>query len=113
MDEHTLRVLEFDKVLALLAAETAFSVGRELALQVRPATDLAEVTALQRRTAEMVLLDQMGIDVPFNAARDIRPTVHAAAIAQALEPGDLVAASLVLKTAMAARRLLRKRPGPS
>ena len=108
MDDHTLRVLEFPKVLALLAAETAFSVGRERALEVRPRTDMEGAIALQRRTAEMRLLDQMGIDIPFNGARDIRPTIHAAAIAQTLDPGDLSAAAQMLKTSMQARRVLER-----
>ncbi|MCL4230268.1 MAG: endonuclease MutS2 [Dehalococcoidia bacterium] len=108
MDDHTLRVLEFPRVLALLAAETAFSVGRELALEVRPATTFIGALSLQRRTAEMRLLDQMGIDIPFNAARDIRPTIHSAEIARALEPGDILAAAQMLKTAMQARRVLER-----
>lgn len=108
MDEHTLRVLEFPKVLALLAGEAVFSVGRELALEVRPATTLMGARSLQRRTAEMRLLDQMGIDIPFNAARDIRPTIHSAEIAQALEPGEILAAAQMLKTAMQARRVVER-----
>jgi DNA mismatch repair protein MutS2 len=108
MDEHTLRVLEFPKVLDRLAAETAFSVGRELALAVRPVTSLGEVIELQTRTAEMRLLDQMGIDIPFGGARDIRPIIHSAAIAQALEAGDLLAAAQVLKTAMRARQVVQR-----
>jgi len=108
MNDHTLRVLEFPKVLLMLAAETVFSVGRELALGIRPRGDLEGAIALQRRTAEMGLLDQMGIDVPFNGARDIRPTIQAAAIAQALDPGELSAAAQMLRTAMQARRLIER-----
>src|SRR5690242_1951080 len=91
VDDHTLRVLEFEKVLALLAGETAFSIGRELALAVRPASEYAAAFELQSQTAEMRLLDQMGIDVPFAGARDIRPLIHSAAIGQALDPSDLMA----------------------
>src|SRR5688572_32168360 len=99
MDEHTLRVLEFEKVLALLAGETAFSVGRELALAVGPAVTFEDAFELQSATAELLTLDQMGVDVPFAGSRDIRPTIHAAAIGQALEPGDLTEAANTLKTA--------------
>ena len=108
MDEHTIRVLEFEKVLQLLAAEAAFSVGRELALAVRPSTEYAAAFDLQSETAEMRLLDQMGIDMPFAGARDIRPLIHSAAIGQVLEPGDLAEAAQTLKTARRARLVLEK-----
>jgi len=108
MDDHTLRVLEFGKVLDLLAAETAFSYGRELALAVRPATSYEEVLRLQAQTADVALLDQMGIDIPFGGARDIRPLIHAAAIGQVLDPSDLVDAAATLRTAWRAKQLVER-----
>ncbi|MEX0781336.1 MAG: endonuclease MutS2 [Dehalococcoidia bacterium] len=108
MDEHTLRVLEFEKVLGLLAGETAFSVGRELALAVRPAVTFEDAFDLQSATAELLTLDQMGVDVPFAGSRDIRPTIHAAAIGQALEPGDLTEAANTLKTAWRAKSVIER-----
>jgi DNA mismatch repair protein MutS2 len=108
MDDHTLRVLEFEKVLALVAAEASFSLGRELALAVRPVTEFAEAFELQSQTAEMRLVDQMGIDIPFAGARDIRPLIHAAAIGQALDPGDLVDAAQTLRTAWRGHNVIEK-----
>ena len=108
MDSHTLRVLEFEKVLALLGAETAFSVGRELALQVRPTTAYAEAFELLSQTAELRLIDQMGIDIPFGGARDIRPLIRAAGIGQVLEAPDLVDAAQTLHTAWRARGIIEK-----
>ena len=108
MDDHTIRVLEFEKVLALLADEAAFSIGRELALAVRPETDYVLAFELQAQTAEMRALDQMGVDVPFAGAHDIRPAIHAAGIGQVLEPGDLVEAAQTLRTAWSAHRVIEK-----
>ncbi|MGE0598047.1 MAG: endonuclease MutS2 [Dehalococcoidia bacterium] len=108
MDDHTLRVLEFGKVLALLADEAAFSIGRELALAVRPEPDYLAAYELQLQTAEMRAIDQMGIDVPFAGAHDIRPAIHAAAIGQVLEPTDLVDAAQTLRTAWSAHRVIEK-----
>lgn len=108
MDEHTLRVLEFEKVLRLLADEAAFSVGRELALAVRPETDYATAFELQAQTAEMRLLDQLGIDVPFSGAHDIRQHIHAASIGQVLEPGDLLEAAQTLRTGRKAHNVVEK-----
>ena len=108
MDAHSLRVLEFEKVLRLLAGETAFTVGHELALQVRPATDFEEVLRLQGETAEVRLLDQLGIDLPFAGARDVRPLVHAAAIGQALDPSELIDLAQTLRTAWRARQVIER-----
>jgi DNA mismatch repair protein MutS2 len=106
MDDHSLRVLEFEKVLGLLAAETAFSVGRELALAVRPETDFRRVVELQTQTAEMKLLEQLGVDVPFAGAKNIRPFIHSASIGQALDPSDLVETAQTLKTAARAKQVV-------
>ncbi|PFG74494.1 endonuclease MutS2 [Tepidiforma thermophila] len=108
MNDHTLRVLEFDRVLDMLAAEAAFSIGAEKARALRPATTWARARELAQETAEMRLLDQQGIDIPFSGARDIRPHLRAAAIGQMLEPGALLECAQVLTTARRARLVLEK-----
>ena len=108
MNEHSLRVLEFDKVLKLLAGETAFSLGRELASELRPAPNHATVLALQAETAEMTLIDQMGLDVPLGGVHDLRPMLQSAAVGQALEPNDLQDAANTLATALRARQLTER-----
>ncbi|WP_322818737.1 endonuclease MutS2 [Tepidiforma sp.] len=108
MNDHTLRVLEFGRVLDRLAAEAAFSLGAERARALRPATDFATAHELIRQTAEMRLLDQLGIDIPFSGARDVRPSIKAAAIGQLLEAGALLECAQVLTTARRARLVLEK-----
>jgi len=111
VDDHTLRVLEFQKVLALLADEAAFSIGRELSLAVVPETEYAHAFELQARTSEMRLLDQMGIDVPFAGAHDIRQHIHAAGIGQVLEPSDLVEVALRGPPTASSKRCVTGCPG--
>ena len=108
MNDHTLRVLEFDKVRAMLAGETAFSLGRELALALEPEREHEAVLALQAETAEMTHIDQMGLDVPLGGMRDLRALVHAATIGQALEPTDLQDAAGSFDTARRARQLAER-----
>ena len=108
MDDHALRVLEFEKVLALLAGEAAFSLGRELAMAERPATELAAVIRLQSETAEIRYLDQQGIDIPFAGAKDVRDLVRAAAIGQLLGPNDLVDIAGTLKAAWRLHHVLER-----
>lgn len=108
MEDHTLRVLEFGRVLELLAAEAAFSLGAERARALRPAVAFDEACRLARETAEMRLLDQLGVDVPFSGARDVRDHLKAAAIGQLLEPSALLETVQVLTTARRARLVLEK-----
>jgi len=108
VNEHTLRVLEFDKVLGMLADETAFSLGRELARELRPANEHTVVLALQAETAEMTLIEQMGLDIPLGGMRDLRPLLQSAAIGQALEPAELQDAANTLATAYRARQLTER-----
>ena len=53
-DPHTLELLEFDKVRELLAGYAACSLGRELARQVEPGTDLEAIRAELALVTEMV-----------------------------------------------------------
>ena len=108
VDEHTLRVLEFEKVLSLLANEASFSMGRELALQVQPATGYAAAVKLQTETAEMRLLDQLGIDIPFAGAKDVRSLIHGASIGQVLDAPDLVDVAQILRTCWRAKNVIER-----
>ena len=54
-------LLEYDRVLELLAGHTHFSLSRTLALRSEPAWSFAEVLRLQDETAEArLLLDSAG-----------------------------------------------------
>ncbi|MCS7038762.1 MAG: hypothetical protein NZP34_04095, partial [Caldilineales bacterium] len=52
MNDHTLRVLEFDKILTRLAAYCSFAMSKELALAWRPTAQLAEARLWQQETEE-------------------------------------------------------------
>ena len=52
MQERNLRVLEFPKILAMLAELTVTEPGRELAAALTPSSDADEVRKLQAQTEE-------------------------------------------------------------
>ena len=108
VDDHTLTVLEFDKVLRLLEGQCAFSVSRELAASVRPADLFADVVQLQTETAEMTELEHLGIEIPTAGASDIRPHLDSASKGRALDIPDLVAVAQTLKTAFRARQVVER-----
>ena len=53
MDTHTLELLEFDKVRALVAARAACSLGKEAARRIEPSRDPGEIRDRQALTTEM------------------------------------------------------------
>ena len=102
MDEHTLRTLEYDKVLAILAEQTATTLGREHALALRPSDSLDTARRLQQETAEAGgLLSRRG-NVPLGGISDIRPILQRAAIGGVLDAPDLLD---VANTAESGRQL--------
>lgn len=101
MIDKTIRVVEFDKVLARLAGHTAFSAGHRLALDLRPSADVGEVRRRQALTREARdVSDRRNVDL-LGGARDVRDIVEAAVRGRMLLPDELLA---VLATLGAARR---------
>jgi DNA mismatch repair protein MutS2 len=79
MRERDLRALEFDKVLALVAAYAASEPGRAVLLGLRPSTDPDEVRARLRLTAELVELRAHAGSFPMQEFADQRAILLVAA----------------------------------
>jgi DNA mismatch repair protein MutS2 len=108
MEEHSLRTLEFHKVLDILAEQTACSLGRELALAARPVSDRQVVRRMQRETAEAAdLLSRRG-NVPLGGITDIRPLLQRAVIGGTLEPSDLLDIASTAESGRQLRAFLQK-----
>lgn len=106
MNEKCLETLEFPKILARLADYTDFSAGRELALALRPETDLANAQARQQETSEARrLLDVQGA-ISVGGARDVRPRVEAAVRGAMLLPADLLEVAGTLSSGQKLKRSL-------
>lgn len=102
MDAHSLEVLEFPQVLALVGRHCATARGRERAALLRPETDPDRVLALQAETAEAVAVLERAVRPPWGGVKDIRPQLVRLAAAAALTAPDLWD---VLETVRSARRL--------
>jgi len=105
MNEKHLETLEFPKILARLAEYTDFAGGRELALALRPATDLSEARARQKETSEARRLFDVQGTVGMGGARDVRPRAEAALRGATLLPADLLE---IAATLLSGRQLKRK-----
>ena len=104
MDEKTLHTLEYDKVLNRLAAYTAFAGSRDMALALRPTTDIFEARQRQADTAEAVRFLVTRPDFTIGGVRDVRAPVDLAG-----RGGVLTAAELldIKSTLVAARTISR------
>jgi DNA mismatch repair protein MutS2 len=90
MDAHTLALLEFDKIRDLVAGYAACSLGKELAGQIEPRTDLAAVREEIALVTEMTEALADGQAPPFGGLRDVRLLVRRAAIGVMLTADQLL-----------------------
>ncbi|OJX48217.1 MAG: hypothetical protein BGO78_13175 [Chloroflexi bacterium 44-23] len=104
MDQKTLNLLEFDKVLEKLASYAAFSASADLARNLRPSNELPEAVQRLKLTSEARLLLSIAADNTVGGSRDIRPLVNRAAQHGLLEPEELLN---IKQTLIAARNLNR------
>jgi DNA mismatch repair protein MutS2 len=108
MDEHALRVLEFDKVLARLAQLTSFSAGHDLALSLRPTPSYQEALERQHTLAEAMRLREMRTPLSLAGAVDVRPALEKASLDGQLDGQELLAVAETQRTAQQARNALTR-----
>lgn len=99
MNTKALSTLEFDKVLSLLADCAPTEGAREMALALRPVSDLEKVRARQQRTTDAKLLMGLKGMPSFGGIRDIRETVERAGKEAVLSLRELLDCAAVLRTA--------------
>ncbi len=100
IDEHTLQVLEFEEVKAILATCAAGDLGRDAARGLYPSTDGRWAGARIAETTELARVLERGERVPMAGLRDIRAVLKEFGRkqtvfepAQLLEISDTLAAS--------------------
>jgi DNA mismatch repair protein MutS2 len=103
MNPRTLRVLEYEKVLAKVAEQCAFSGGAEMARGLLPSDDLATIQDWLDETAEAAKLLEQKTDIGFGGARDVRGSLEKAERRSMLLPLDL----LEIKNTLIRSRSLR------
>jgi DNA mismatch repair protein MutS2 len=89
MDSHTLELLDFDKVRALVAARAACSLGKAAALCMQPSRDPGEIHSRLALTSEMAEALAAGLRPPFGGLHDIRHHVGRCHVGGVLEPEAL------------------------
>ena len=106
MHEKSVQALEFPKVLAKVAQEAGFSIGRERVLALRPTTDPADAARRLAFTSEAVRLLEEQPRAAVGGAHDIRAHVRRASRGGDLGAHDLVAVGATLRGARTVAGLL-------
>lgn len=107
--QQAMKVLEWDRVLEVLAGQARSSMGAERCRTLALETDLDAAEARLQETSEMVSLEERGDPFPSLPFPDLREALGRAAKGAPLEPHELRDVSLVLGLVMEAARYLRQR----
>jgi DNA mismatch repair protein MutS2 len=102
LNEKALRVLEYNKIIDMLCESTVSGMGRDIASDLKPSSDLNEVKELLQETTEAVNLLLKKGNIPIGGVQDIRVPLRKVKLGATLDPGELLK---VADTLRAARRL--------
>lgn len=102
MEQHTLKVLEFEKIITKLQSQAACALGREVAGLSYPTTHLDIARRKQQETSEARAILQYEGNIPFGGIEDVRGYVERASVEALLQPSDLLA---ILNTLQGTKRL--------
>lgn len=90
MQEKTLRVLEFDKIVRMLVSLTASELGREIAEEVAPEADFGKIQRILKETSDGVSFVARKGSPPLGGIHDIRGSLKRVEIGGVLNPGELI-----------------------
>jgi DNA mismatch repair protein MutS2 len=106
IDEKSLTILEFRKVLELLVRHTSFSGGAELVRELRPAITLEEAKTWQAETAEARLLFENKVNTSLGGVSDVRDAAIGAQRSVVIEANVLLDIRSTLRRATTLKRTL-------
>lgn len=96
MNERTLKVLEYPKIIELLSQEAATIVGREQTKGITPLIDMNQVQRLQDETDEAMHVLRQDKTVPFSNIVDITSSLHRSDIGSMLNVEECMQVAQVL-----------------
>ena len=106
MNERNIRVLEFPKILEMLAERTITEPGHQAALELRPSGDADTVRAWQAQTEEAGTVIAYNGSNPMAWFTDVRPFLKLAKAGGVLSPKALLQVADALKAARTVRGAL-------
>ncbi len=100
MDDRVLHILEFDKMIAMLAGKATSDAGKELCLKLRPSSNIKHIRQWQKNTSDAKdRIRLRGRSVSFAGLKDIGESIKRLEVSAALGATELLRISSVLTTA--------------
>ncbi|MDR6226521.1 endonuclease MutS2 [Desmospora profundinema] len=90
MDSHTLRTLEYDRIIEQLEKSASSEVSRRKLSRLTPSPDVAEVRQRLASTQEGLDVLRLRGDLPLEGLQDIRSALRRANIGGVLSPSELL-----------------------
>lgn len=103
MNEKSLHILEFDKILNLLKEFASSQMGKEALEHLQVETELDKILAAQTDTSSALSLIWKKGPLPLSGIKDIAPSLKRLAIGGTLGAGELLAISSVLDAVLRAK----------
>lgn len=97
MNEKTIRILEYSKIIDRLVSLTASSLGSELAQQLMPDNDFEKIKTDLKETSDGVNFISRRGSPPLGGIHDIRDSIRRADIGSMLNPVELLRVAGVLR----------------
>jgi DNA mismatch repair protein MutS2 len=112
MDEHTLRVLEFDKVRLFLRQFATSDPGKRNCERLHPSSQIEEIRAWLREVGELRDVIRIEGDIPIQGIKDIEETVHKTRVENfILTSKELLEVMFTLEVARRMKRFFRRLKG--
>jgi DNA mismatch repair protein MutS2 len=90
MNEKTLRVLEFDKIIDKLLSRAASTLGKDMVRELTPSTEPSKIRDMLKETDDGVTYILRKGSPPLGAIHDIRASLKRAELGATLGPGELL-----------------------
>ncbi len=97
MTEKVFRVLEYNKILERLKDRASSQLGKDMALELEPFTDIEQAEQVQKETTDAVTCILRKGSPPLAGIHEIRYLVRRAEAGGMLNPGELLKAADVLR----------------
>ena len=97
MEERTLHILEFDKVISLLCTYASSEAGREMCAKIRPSANIKKIREYQKNTSDARRrIEKQGKALSFRGVKDISDILSRLRMEAALSAPELLKVSSLL-----------------
>ncbi|MFQ3550144.1 MAG: endonuclease MutS2, partial [Armatimonadota bacterium] len=108
MDEHALRVLEYNKIIDKLIEKTSTSLGMQTAKLTYPTTHLQTAINKQKETSEARDILEFVGNIPLGGISDIKPLAERGKVGSMLQPKELLTIQETLQSSERLKLFLLK-----